>query len=118
MKEEIQIRESIKEVKFLLKVIRIKPKIRKMTNETEKEEIQSAIKEIRFLIQVLQDVPISNPISRDIQKRFISGMKKEEQDYAEYLNSTFYTDEEQKAIDNLIDCEIEEMKIKREEKNL
>ena len=79
----------------------------------EEEEIQNAIKEIRFLIQVLQEAPITNSVSRDIQKRFISNLKKEEQDYAEYLNSTYYTEEEQKAIDNLVDIQIEQLNIDR-----
>ena len=83
----------------------------KMINE--EEEIQNAIKEIRFLIQVLQEAPITNSVSRDIQKRFISNLKKEEQDYAEYLNSTYYTEEEQKAIDNLVDIQIEQLNIDR-----
>ena len=86
-----------------------------INEQIEKEEIQTAIKEIRFLIQVLQDVRVTNSISRDIQKKFVNGLMKEEQDYAEYLSSTFYTEEEQKAIDNVIDCEIEAMKIKRSE---
>ena len=87
-------------------------------NETminEQEEIQTAIKEIRFLIQVLEEAPATNSISRDIKKKFIHGLSNEEQDYAEYLNSTFYTPEEQKAINNVIDCQIEDMKIRRSE---
>jgi hypothetical protein len=118
-KQETQIIQSIKEVKFLLKVVRIKPKINqtKMTNEqVEKEEIQTAIKEIRFLIQILQEAPVTNSISRDIQKRFINGLSKEEQDYAEYLSSTYYTEAEQKAIDDMIDCQIDEAKFERSEK--
>jgi len=113
-KQEIEIKQSIKEVKFLLKVVRIKPKtITKMTNEQiEKEEIQEAIKEIHFLIQVLQDVPVTNPISRDIQKRFVEGMAKEEKDYEEYLENTF-----QKELDDLIDNQIDDIKEQRFEEN-
>ena len=89
-----------------------------MTREKiEKEEIQTAIKEIRFLIQVLKEAPVTNSISQDIKKKYIFGLSKEEQDYAEYLNSTYYTDEEQKAIDCVIDCQIEQTKIERSEKN-
>jgi len=86
-----------------------------MTNaQIEKEEIKDAIKEIHFLVQVLQDTPITSSVSREIKTRVVRSMLKEEQDYVDFFNSTF-TDEEQKKIDDMIDCQIEDAKIKRDE---
>lgn len=83
-------------------------------NEIEREEIKDAIKEIHFLVQVLQDTPVTSSVSREIKTRVVRSMLKEEQDYVDYFNSTF-TDEEQKKIDEMIDNQIEDMKIKRDE---
>lgn len=115
-KQDYEIKKSIPEVKNMILVARIKPTKTKMTNENEKiesaelEELQNAIKEIHFLIQVLQDVPITNSISRDIQRKFIDGMVKEEENYVEYMNSTFG-----KQLDNLIECQMENLKLEKEE---
>ena len=87
-----------------------------MINEQEeKAEIKEAIREINFLIQVMKDTNMSSPITKDLKNRFVNNLVKEEQNYVEYFNSTFYTDEEQKKIDDMIDCEIEAMKIERSE---
>jgi hypothetical protein len=113
MKQSIEIQESVKEIKFLLKVVSIKPNRKKMENE--KEQIQEAIKEIRFLVQVIQDLPVKSSISKDIKKRFVQNLQKEEQDYTEYFESTWNPEELQKKIDDMIDCQIEDLKIQRDE---
>ena len=89
--------------------------MKNQTEQTEKEEIKNAIKEINFLIQVMKDTDVSNPITKELKDRFVNNLVKEEQDYAEYFNSIFYSEDEQKKIDDMIDNQIEDFKIQRSE---
>jgi len=63
----------------------------------------------------MKDTDVSNPITKELKDRFVNNLVKEEQDYAEYFNSIFYSEDEQKKIDDMIDNQIEDFKIQRSE---